>query len=241
MSRSFEGGEGIEDERVVGIEGEGVGDAGAVAVEAGAGELEIDVVAGGVLRGVGFHGGGPGGEDCGGGDVDEDGVFGGELGVGSDGVEEEGVDGVGRKGLQFFEAAVAGEAGGVADELADAGVVGVLIEGGGWGEEDARAALANDAGEGDGVGGADFEVGVAIEVEEFERCAEERGGGLGFFGALIGGAVGGGLAVGADEEVCGAAGAGFLGDDGAAAELDVVGGASWARRRGCRRIQGMSV
>src|SRR5579864_7535141 len=87
-----EWGEGGDDEGVVGVEGDGVGDAGAEAVEAGAGELMFDVVAGAELRGVGFHGGGPFGDHVG--NVDEE--RGGGGGVGGDFVEEKGVDGVGR-------------------------------------------------------------------------------------------------------------------------------------------------
>ena len=46
---------------------------------------------------------------------------------------------------------------------------------------------------------------------------------LGFGGSLGGCAAGAGFAFGADDNVNGAAGAGFEGDDAAAGELDVVG------------------
>ena len=54
-----EDGERIDDERIGGPEGDGLGDAGPETVEAGAGELQFDVVARGGLGGVGLHGGGP--------------------------------------------------------------------------------------------------------------------------------------------------------------------------------------
>ena len=51
----------IDDERVVGIESDGVPDAGAQAVQPGARQLHLDVRASGTLRRVRLHGGGPGG------------------------------------------------------------------------------------------------------------------------------------------------------------------------------------
>ena len=44
------------------------------------------------------------------------------------------------------------------------------------GENDARPHPAQNAGQRDGMGRPDFEVGVAVEFEEFDRRAEERRG-----------------------------------------------------------------
>jgi hypothetical protein len=66
-------------------------------------------------------------------------------------------------------------------------------------------------------------VRVTVELEELEGGAEDLGGGLGLAGAEGRGAVGAGLAAGADDEVDGPSGAGLARDDAAGAELEVVG------------------
>jgi len=218
-----EGGEGGEDEGIVGPEGLGVGDPGGEAEHAGAGELEFDVAAGAELRRVGFHRGRPGGDDGGIGEVDEQGLGVGGLGVGRDGVEEELADGVRRLVAKFGQAAVAGEPRGVAHELAEAPVVGVLVGHERGGEDDGGSVPAQETGERDRVRGLHLEVRVAVELEEFEGDAEERGGTLGLGGALGGGAVGAGFAAGADDAVRGAARAGLGGEDAAATEFQIVG------------------
>src|SRR5271170_4494255 len=84
--------ERVDDDGIIGVESDGVFDSCAKAIEAGAGELEFDVVAGGHLGGVRFHGGGPYVEDFGRGYVDEDGDFVAWFGSGCDGVEKQVVD-----------------------------------------------------------------------------------------------------------------------------------------------------
>lgn len=219
----WEGGEGGEEEGVVGPEGLGVRDACGEAVDAGAGELEFDVVAGAELGGVRCHRGCPRGDDGGVGEGDEEWGRVGGLGAGGDGVVEELVDGVRGLVAEFGEATVAGEAGGVAHELAEAPVVGVLVGHEGGGEDEAGPVAAEETGEGEGVRGFHLEVGVAVEFEEFEGDAEEGGGALGFGGAFGGRAVGAGFAAGADDAVHGAAGAGLGGEDAAATEFQIVG------------------
>ena len=136
---------------------------------------------------------------------------------------EEGVDGVGRRGAEFGDTTVAGEAGGVTDNFSKHGVVGVLVFGDGRREDDRRAHPADDRGDGERVREGWDEVGVAAEIGEFEGGAEKRSGFLGLGGALGGGAVGAGFAAGADGEMDGAASGRFQSDDPAGAKFDVVG------------------
>ena len=145
----MQGAKVIEEKRVIGEERDCVLDAGAEAVEAGAGELEFDVVAGFELGGVGLHGAGPLVDEGGVGDVDEDGLSVARFGVGGDGVEEEEVDGVGWEVAEgfVFDAGVAGEAGGGLGEGAEGGVVGVLVFDEGGGEEDGGFYFADGGGE----------------------------------------------------------------------------------------------
>jgi len=198
-------------------------DAGAQAVGAGAGEVEVEVVLGLHLGGMALHGALPGGDEGGVGDVYENGgdVFG--FGIGGEGVVEEGVDGVAVLWFKFGDAAVAGEACGIADEGAEAPVVGVLVLDEGGGEDDGGLVLADFGGEGEGVLRVELEVGVAVEVKEFDRGAEEVGGALCLGGADVGGAVGGGFAFGAEDEVALAAVGGFFSDERCDGEFEVVG------------------
>ena len=102
------------------------------------------------------------------------------------------------------------------------------------GEDETRLHPADDRGELEGVGGLEFELGVAVERDELDRGAEQLGGAFRLGGALRGCAVGAGLAAGADDQVHVPAGAGFLRDDAADAELEVV----WVRAEGEERFRG---
>ena len=87
------------------------------------------------------------------------------------------------------------------------------------------------------VGGADLQVRVAVEFDEFDRRTQQRGGSFRASpNALRGRAVSAGFAARADDEVRRAAGAGFARDHAAAAEFDVVGmRAKGQQRRGFRQ------
>ncbi len=170
-----EGGGGLDDGGVVRPEGGGVVAAGEETELAGAGELEVEVVAMGELAFVAGHEVLPAVED--GGDVDEDG--GSETGFdgGSDGVEPKGVDDVGGEVAEGVESGVAGEAAGVAGGVTDGGVVGMLIRVGDGCEDEVGADFADEAGDGGGVLRRGGLVAVASEVEEAEVGVEEAGGG----------------------------------------------------------------
>ncbi len=225
-----------EDERVVGPERLRVADPGVEAVHAGAIDLQLDVIAGLHLRSMGLHCGFPGGHHFGCGDVDEDWRRGMRFRAGTEGVKEKLADRMRREIAQFRQAAVAGEARGVAHECAESPMVGMLILLGGRREHESRTQAAKHGGEPDGVGGFDFEVGVAVELEEFDGGTEMFCGGLGFLRALGRRAVGARLATRADHEVHGPAGTGLAHDDATAAKFDVVGmGAEGDKRRAFRR------
>ncbi len=147
----------------------------------------------------------------------------GGLCIRREGVVQELVDGMGRLVAQLGESAIAGEAGGVAHETAEAGVVGVLIFDQGRREHQRRAMTAEQSREAQRVRGADLEAGVSVELDKFERGAEQRSGAFGLGDALGGSAVAAGLATRADDEVGRAAGACFEGDNGADSKLDVIG------------------
>ena len=143
-------------------------------VETGAGELKVEIVTGAELCGVGLHGSGPGGENRGIRDIDQDGGCGRSGGVGGDFVEEEGVDGVRGMGFQFGDAAVSRQAGSVADHLAKFGVIGVLVGMRSGSEDDGGFVAAEDGCDFQGVGGAEFEMGIAAKIRANSREALRR-------------------------------------------------------------------
>ena len=101
---------------------------------------------------------------------------------------------MGGPGLQLGEAAVAGEPGGVAHELAEPVVVGVLVLLETGRKNDAGPHAADDARQLEGVGGFHFEVSIAVELDEFNRGAEQLGGLFRLGGTLLRRAVGASLA-----------------------------------------------
>ena len=103
-------------------------------------------------------------------------------------------------------------------------------------EHDAGLHPAQDARQPDGVRGFDFEMGVAVQFDEFDRRAQQGCGLLRFGHTLRRRAVGTGFTAGTDDQVDRASKEAFLRDDPAAAELDVVGVRSKdEERRGVRR------
>jgi hypothetical protein len=78
----------------------------------------------------------------------------------------------------------------VAHEAAEAGVIGVLIFHEAVGKHDSWAVATNERREGDRVRRGDFKVGIAGELDEFVRCAQQRRGLGRLGGAFCGGAVG---------------------------------------------------
>ncbi len=114
-------------------------------------------------------------------------------------------------------------------------MVGVLVLDEAGGQHDPRPHPTDHAREPDRVGGADFQMGVAVELDELERRAEDGGGLLGLERPTLGGAVRPGLAPRADDQVRRPAASGLGDDDPAASELDVVGmGAECQERRAFR-------
>ncbi len=95
------------------------------------------------------------------------------------------------------------------------------------------------AGQLDRVSRPDFQMSVAIQFDELNRRAEERGGFFRFCDALVRRAVRAGFAARADDEMRRAAAARFPRDHAAAAELDVVRDAR--QRPGAARGQVSSV
>ena len=186
-------------------------------------QLHLDVTAGLHLRRVRLHRGGPGGQDLRGRDVDEDRCHVARLGPRRQRVVEEVLDRVRGQLAQLGDAAVPGDAGGVANEAAEPGVVGVLVLDRGGRQHDGRPQPPDHAGEPDRVGGLGFQAGVTVELDQLQRRAQNRRRVPALQGALLGGAMGGRLAARADDHVDRAAGADLQGDDAAAAELDVVG------------------
>ena len=190
----------------------------------GSGELQLGVVAGFHLRCVGLHGGAPRGDHFRRRHVNEHRLAVPEgSAFGSDGVEEQLADGVSGLVLEFGESAVTGEAGGIADELRETPVVGMLVLLKRRREDDGAGLVRRMmSGELDGMRGANLQMRIAIELDEFHRCAQKRGGVFGFGGAFGRCAIGPALAAGTHDEVNGTAGASFAGDDSPAAEFDIV-------------------
>ena len=112
----------------------------------------------------------------------------------------------------------------------------VLVLDDGRRQHDGRPDPPEHARQPDRVRDADFQVGIAVELEELERRTEQRGAPLGLERPLGGRAVRRRLAPRADDQVRRPAGAGLQRDDAAAAELDVVGvGAERQERRTLRQ------
>src|ERR1017187_5752786 len=102
-------------------------------------------------------------------------------------------------------------------------MVRVLVFNQTWRKHDARSHAAKDASQFDGVSGADFEVGIAIEFDEFNRRAEERGGFFCLGHSWVGRAVSSGFAARANDKVRRASGASLPRNHPAAREFNVVG------------------
>jgi hypothetical protein len=102
-------------------------------------------------------------------------------------------------------------------------VIGVLVLLYGGREHDGWFDAPDDGGEFAGVGGTDFEMGVAVELDELNGGTENFCGVLGFFSAFGRRSIGASFAARANDEMDWASGLRFAGDDAAAAELDVVG------------------
>ncbi len=73
---------------------------------------------------------------------------------------------------QFLHAAVTGEPAGVAHQLSEPRMIGMLVFDQARRQHDAGPHAPNDAGQFDGVGGADFEMRIAVQFDKFNRCAE---------------------------------------------------------------------
>ena len=98
----------------------------------------------------------------------------------------------------------------------------MLVLGGARGENDARPHPAQNAGQRDGMGRPDFEVGVSIEFNEFDRRAEECRGSPRFSYALLGLAMRSRFAARAHDEMRRTPYKRLLRDHPAATELDVI-------------------
>src|SRR3954447_23070132 len=98
----------------------------------------------------------------------------------------------------------------------------MLVLGGARGENDARPHPAQNAGQRNGMGRPDFEVGVSIEFDEFDRRAEERRSSPRFSHALLGLAVRTRFAARAPDKIRGTPNKHLLPDPPAATELDVI-------------------
>ena len=87
---------------------------------------------------------------------------------------------------------------------------------------------------------ADFQMRIAVEFDEFNRRAQQRGGFFRLGHPLRRRAVGSGFAARTNDKVRRATGAGFFGDDTAAPEFDVVGMRAKGQQR-ARLQDGISV
>ena len=148
-------------------------------------------------------------------------------------VKQEMPDRVGGPRLELPDPAVAREAGGVAHQPAQDGMIRVLVLHRSGREHDLRAHAADDRGELQGRRHARLEMRVAAEVGELDRRAQQFRRRPRLPGALRGRSVGRGLPPGAHHKEGGAARPGLAGNDPAAPELDVV-GMSAKRQKGFR-------
>src|SRR4051794_36464724 len=98
----------------------------------------------------------------------------------------------------------------------------MLVLGEARGENDARPHPAQNAGQRNGMGRPDFEMGVSIEFDEFDRRAEERCGSPRFSHALLGLAVRPRSAARAHDKMRRPPSKRLLRDPPAATELDVI-------------------
>src|SRR5206468_10148166 len=97
--------------------------------------------------------------------------------------------------------AVPRQPGRVADQAAEAVMIRVLVLDDGRRQDDGRPDPPEYARQPDRVRGADFQVGIAVELEELERRTEQRRTSLGLEGPLGGRAIRGRLAPRADDQV----------------------------------------
>ena len=215
--------QGGEDQGIIGVQRDGGSATPAGSIHGGAGELQARVVPGLVLADMSGHRRSPSGEHRGGGNIDQDGRNILRLGVGREGVIQQRGAGVGGERLEFGQSTVASEARGVAHEAAEAGVIGVLIFHEAGGEHDSWAVAPNQRREGERVRRGDFKVGIAGELDEFVRRAQQRRGLGRLGGAFRGGAVGARFAARADDAVHGPTSRGGLSDNPAHAKFEIVG------------------
>ena len=114
------------------------------------------------------------------------------------GIEIKIPDGVRRQVPKLLQAAIAGQAGGVANQAGGGGVIGMLVLIGMRGQHDPGLKAADLAGDGKRVFGAVAEVAIAAPIEKMVQEAEfgshDARGRVGFLDALLGRAVAAGLA-----------------------------------------------
>ena len=168
------------------------------------------------------HRGSPRRDDLGIGNIDEQWRNVGRFSVRRHCVEQELPNGVRSEVSEFIQSSVTGEPGGVAHEFPQPPMIGVLILDEAGCEDKARLEAPDRTSQFDGVCGFDFEMGIAVEINELDGCTQQ---GRGFFRLghpLIRRAMRSGLTAGADDEVNVPAIARFLRDDSAAGEFDVV-------------------
>src|SRR5689334_17619106 len=126
-----------------------------------------------------------------------------------------------RKTFEEFQASVARKAAGVADQLADNGVVRMLILAGVWREHDGGLRFADLDGQLKRVLRGTEQMAIASEIEKVDVGANELRGGPSFGFARLGSAVRTGLAAREDQELDVVALAHFPDQDVRAAKFDV--------------------
>ena len=139
-------------------------------------ELQFNVIARSGLRSVRFHRCGPSVENVRRGDINQHRSDVGRLGFGRYRVIKQLLNRMRRQVAQFLDAAITGQPAGIAHQLSQPRMIGMLIFDQARREHDARPHAADDARQFDCVSRANFKMRIAVQFDEFNCCAQKRGG-----------------------------------------------------------------
>jgi len=213
----------VEHERIVWKQSDGVTDACADSQQTRASDLKFNIISSAGLRRVRFHRRSPRGQNFRRGNINEHQRNVTWLGFGRNRVKEKLINRVSRRSSQFLQATETSKPRGISHNSSQLGVVGVLILNQTWRKHDAWSHTAQNASQFDGVSGADFEVSITIEFNEFNRCTEKRCGFFCLGHSLLGRAVSSGFAARTNDKIRRASGASLPRNHTAATEFDVIG------------------
>ena len=136
---------------------------------------------------------------------------------------------------RFFQAAEASQPGCITHHFSQTPVIGMLIFNRTWGQHRAWTNTADNSRYLNGVSETEFQMGITVKFDEFNRCTQQASGFFRFSYSFSGCAMRSGFAARTNDKMHFASRMRFARDDAAAAKFNVVGmgaeGQQWRKFR----------